>query len=124
VIEHFNLEQMLTRLVALLHRAEELALTYPQQSVSAEEGRAAAAAAVTLARQHALAETLFTMQSSDWRLSQMGQSQRAWHRLAGVFKRRLLQPLYEWGLGLGFEWLMPAKNGLYQIIRRWMGRKV
>jgi glycosyltransferase involved in cell wall biosynthesis len=116
VVEHFTIEQMADRLVHLLDRARMLANAEPRPALSEAESLSLAAGVLAAVRQDALAATLFGEHSRAWVFGGQGAADAPGLGPARRVIRRLLRPLYHWGLANGFEWLVPLKNRVYRLL--------
>jgi len=104
ICEHFRLEFMGDRMVALFEEARFLRPAHPRPAVSPGLGLACATQAVEYMRLHQVADMLW--------LEREGRKEKGLPLSAFFYVRlrRIGRPLYLWGLQRGWHWMTPLKD--------------
>lgn len=117
VCQHFTSAQMAERMLALFGQARQLARSAPRAPVDLAEGEVVAQRAIANVQLDRLQEQL-RLGPSGQALSAEGAAKTPWQRLIYQLKKRMLRPLYYWGLEQGFEWWEPLANQVYHLLQR------
>jgi glycosyltransferase involved in cell wall biosynthesis len=118
ICEHFRLEGMGDRMLALFEEARFLRPAHPRPAVSPGLGLACATQAVEYMRLHQVADMLW--------LEREGRKEKGLP-LSALFYlrlRRIGRPLYLWGLQRGWHWMTPLKDLIKRRLLTRFGQSV
>lgn len=121
VTEHFRLEQMGERMVALIRRAQQWTLESPRLTISPGLGQELATQVIEFTRLEQMADQLWlerqTMLAGKPAPNNLGRYVVVW---SGRRLKELLRPIYRWAVAHGLKWLVPLRNRVYALAMRWV----